>query len=637
MVCTSVGASHFSNIDLRSGYHQLRVRDSDISKPPFKTRYGHYEFVVIIGLTNALVAFMDLMNKVFKQYLDLFVIVFIDDILIYSRNKEEHANHLRSVAFLGDIVSSEGIQVDSQKIEVVKQWPRPTSPTDIRSFLGLAGYYRRFMEGFSCITSSLTKLTQKKVKFQWSDDCEKSFAELKTRLTTTSVLTLPDVSNGYVIYCDTSKVGLGCVLMQRGNVIAYAFRQLKVNEKNYPTHDLELAAMDYDISEHYHPGKANVVVDSLSRLSMGSVEHVEEQRKELAKDIHRLDRLGKVEVFSQGGDGVLRYQGRLCVPKVGELRQQILAEAHNSIYSIHPGTIMMYRDLGEVFWWNGMKRVIANFMAKCPNCQQVKVEHQKPGGMTQEINISSWKWEVINIGFITGLPHTRGQHDSIWVIVDRVPKSARILAVNTTDSMEDYAKLYINEIVRLYGVPLSIISGSDLQFTSNFWKSFKKGLGTQMAPYEALFGRRCRSPVGWFEVGEAALIGPDSVHDAMEKVVANRTSNSASGLPHFAVEEVCLKVEKQGSHFSQGFVEESVRRGSYLESRSSHEGQVSSPFSFRFHSCLSIFAYSWNLVQSEISFQCLVVQVLSFQITHRSVLDLQFNNISGESSFFKDE
>ncbi|KAH0644931.1 hypothetical protein KY284_032815 [Solanum tuberosum] len=379
--------------DLRSGYHQLRVRDSDISKTAFRTWYGHYEFVVMsFGLTNALAAFMDLMNMVFKQYLDLFVIVFINDILIYSRNEEEHATHLsvvlqtlkdrqlfakfskcdfllQFVAFLGHVVSSEGIQVDSQKIEAVKLWPRPTSPTDIRSFLGLA-------EG--------------------SDD--------------------------YVIYCDASRVSLGCVLMSQGKVIAYSSRQLKVNETNYPTHDLELAAVvfslkiwrhylygvhvyvfsdhkslqyvftqkvlnlsqmrwleflkDYDMNVFYHPSKANIVADALSRLSISSVEHVEGERKELAKDVHQLPRLEvrlmsilyggvtvqngsksslRVQIFSQEGDGVLRYQGRLCVPKVGANK--------------------MYRDQREVFWWNGMKRDIGDFVAKCPNSQQVKVEH----------------------------------------------------------------------------------------------------------------------------------------------------------------------------------------------------------------------------------------------------------------------
>ncbi|WMV50937.1 hypothetical protein MTR67_044322 [Solanum verrucosum] len=533
------GASHFSKIDLRSGYHQLKVRDSDIPKIAFRSRYGHYKSIVMsFGLTNAPAAFMDLMNRVFKQYLDLFVIVFIDDILIYSRNEEEHASHLRvvlqtlkdcqlfakfnkcefwlqSVAFLGQIVSSEGIRVDSQKIEAVKQWPRPTSATNIKSFLGVAGYYRRFVEGFSSIASPLTRLTQKKVKFQWSYDCEKSFTELKTRLTTAPVLTLPEGSDGYVIYCDASRVGLGCVLMQRGKVITYASRQLKVHEKNYPTHDLELVAVvfalkiwrhylydvhvdvfidhkslqyvftqkelnlrqrrwleflkDYDMSVLYHPGKANVVADALCRLSMGSVAHVEEERKEPAKDVHRLARPGvkekqdndpillelkgvvhnqRVEIFSQGGDGVLRYQGRLCVLDVGELRQHILAKAHNSRYFIHPAS-------------QGRTSETRRY--------------------AQEIDIPTWKWEVINMDFIIGLPHTCRHHDFIWVIVDRVTKSSHFLAVKTTDSVEDYAKLYINEIVRLHGVPLSIISDRGPQFTSYFWKSFQKGLVTTQA------------------------------------------------------------------------------------------------------------------------------------------------------------
>ena len=222
------GASHFSTIDLRSGYHQLRVGDSDIPKTSFRTQYGHYKFIVMsFGLTNAPATFMDLMNKVFKQYLDLFIIVFIDDILIYSRSEEEHASHLRVVlqtlkdrqlfakfskcefwlqfvAFLGHIVSSEGIRIDSQNIEAVKWWLCPTSATDIRSFLGLVGYHKRFVEGFLCIASPLTRLTQKMVKFQWSYDCKKVFTELKTRLTTAPVLTLPEGSDGYVIYCNAS-------------------------------------------------------------------------------------------------------------------------------------------------------------------------------------------------------------------------------------------------------------------------------------------------------------------------------------------------------------------------------------------------------------------------------------------------
>uniref|UniRef100_A0A0V0HH59 Putative ovule protein n=1 Tax=Solanum chacoense TaxID=4108 RepID=A0A0V0HH59_SOLCH len=159
---------------------------------------------------------------------------------------------LRSIDFLGHIVSSNGIKVDPKKTDAVKGWPRPLTPTDIRSFLGLTGYYRRFVEDFSSIASPLTALTQKKTKFVWSEACEKSFQELKDRLTSASVLTLSEGTDGFVVYCDASRVGLGCVLMQHGKVIAYASRQLKVHEKNYPTQDLELAVVVFALKIWRH-------------------------------------------------------------------------------------------------------------------------------------------------------------------------------------------------------------------------------------------------------------------------------------------------------------------------------------------------------------------------------------------------
>ncbi|KAL8115489.1 hypothetical protein AgCh_022113 [Apium graveolens] len=310
------GAAWFSKIELRSGYHQLKIKAEDIPETVFHTRYGHYEFLVMaFGLTNAPAAFMDLMNRVFKKYLDKFVIVSIDDILIYSKTEEEHAEHLRialkilrkeqlyakfskcqfwlkeapnsieipkpaSVFNIGptkhpdmeiwkpsppfiasatlDIKSPielphactptygvvrEGIQVDPAKIEAVLSWERPKTPTNVRSFLGLAGYYRRFVKDFAKIATSLTKLTRKSEKFVWDDKCEESFQELKNRLVTAPVLVLPDKHRNFVIYSDASYRGLGCVMMQHGNVIAYASRQLKLHEQKYPMHDLELAAI----------------------------------------------------------------------------------------------------------------------------------------------------------------------------------------------------------------------------------------------------------------------------------------------------------------------------------------------------------------------------------------------------------
>ncbi|KAA0041470.1 ty3-gypsy retrotransposon protein [Cucumis melo var. makuwa] len=211
-------ATVFSKINLRSGYHQLRIRDNDISKTAFRSRYGHYEFIVMsFGLTNAPAVFMDLMNMVFKDFLDTFVIVFIDDILIYSKTEAEHEEHLH-------------------QIEAVTSWPQPSTVSEICSFLGLAGYYRRFVEDFSRIASPLTQLTRKGTPFVWSPDCESTFQELKQKLVSAPVLTVPDGSRSFVIYSDVSKKGLGCVLMQQGKVFSYASRQLKSHEQNYPTH-----------------------------------------------------------------------------------------------------------------------------------------------------------------------------------------------------------------------------------------------------------------------------------------------------------------------------------------------------------------------------------------------------------------
>ena len=245
------GTKVFSKIDLRSGYHQLRIRESDIPKTAFRTRYGHYEFLVMsFGLTNAPTAFMDLMNWVFRPYLDRFVIVFIDDILVYSRSELEHETHLglvlqtlrqhrlyakfnkcefwlSRVGFLGHVVSADGIYVDPQKVEAVANWEQPTTVTEVRSFLGLVGYYRRFIEGFSKIAGPLHCLTRKWVKFEWTDRCEGIFQTLKEKLTSAPVLTLPEGNEGFEVYSDASYQGLGCVLMQHKRVVAYVLSRPK--------------------------------------------------------------------------------------------------------------------------------------------------------------------------------------------------------------------------------------------------------------------------------------------------------------------------------------------------------------------------------------------------------------------------
>jgi len=242
------GSSMFSKIDLRSGYHQILVKADDVQKTAFRSRYGHYEYVVMpFGVTNAPTVFMDYMNKIFRLFLDRFVVVFIDDILIYSKTQEEHAEHLRlvlgdlrekqlyaklskckfwldEVQFLGHVISAQGIVVDPAKVEAVVKWETPKSATEIRSFVGLAGYYRRFIEGFSKIVAPLTQLTRKDQPFTWIDKCEDIFQELKRRLTSAPILVIPDVGKPFEVYCDASHLGLGCVLMQEKKAVAYASR-----------------------------------------------------------------------------------------------------------------------------------------------------------------------------------------------------------------------------------------------------------------------------------------------------------------------------------------------------------------------------------------------------------------------------
>jgi hypothetical protein len=268
-------AKVFSKVDLRSGYHQIRIRPEDVPKTAFTTRYGLYEYLVMsFGLTNALAHFMYLMNSVFMPELDKFVVVFIDDILIYSKSKEEHADHLRivltrlrehqlyakfskcefwldKVHFLGHVLSAKGA-VDPGKVKDILDWKPPTTVHQVRSFLGMAGYYRRFIPDFSRIAKPITELLKNHVKFVWSPECDKAFEKLKKLLTTAPVLAQPDIAKPFAVYCDASGIGIGCVLMQE-RVIAYASRQLKSHEENYPTHDLELAVVVHALKiwRHY--------------------------------------------------------------------------------------------------------------------------------------------------------------------------------------------------------------------------------------------------------------------------------------------------------------------------------------------------------------------------------------------------
>nr|GEY00187.1 hypothetical protein [Tanacetum cinerariifolium] len=406
----------------------------------------------------------DLMNRIFHEYLDKFVIVFIDDILVYSKTKEEHEEHLRTVlgtlrqkklyakilkcefrlghvAFLGHTVSTDGITMDPAKVEAITKWPRLKTMTEIRSFLGLAGHYRRFVEGFSRLALPLTKLIRKGEKFVWDEEREKIFEELKKRLVSAPILTLPSGSGSFQIYSDASKKGLGCVIMQHDKVITYASRQLKLYEANYPTHDLELAAVVFALKiwTHYLYGETCDIFSDHKSLKYIFTQKELNMRKsgmlanlqiepEIIRDLERMDielcicgtkgywaslkiepnlilrikaaQKDDVELwvvlqkskedeqikFRVDNDGVMWFGDRLCVLSDPTLREVVLSEAHSSPFSIHSGSTKTYGDLKQHFWWN---------------------------------DILVWKWDDISMDFVTGLPRTQKKNDAIWLVVYR--------------------------------------------------------------------------------------------------------------------------------------------------------------------------------------------------------------------------
>jgi hypothetical protein len=506
----------------------------------------------------------------------------------------------------------------------------------------------------------MSSLLEKGREFKWDEKYQDSFNQLKLRLMSPPVLIMPDLQKGFDIYCDACGQGLGCVLMQEGHVIAYASCQLRKHELNYPTHDLELVAVvhalkiwrhyimgtkcqvytdhkslkyiftqkdlnlrqhrwlelikDYDLEIHYHPGKANLVADALSRkehvhsavvaqlpdeivedfrrLNLGIVAHTEgvtidvestleqEIRKGQIGDakiqkIKDLITKGRGQEFTEDEQGIVWFKDGICVPEIDNLRETILKEAHDSVYSIYPGSTKMYQDLKQKYWWYGFKRDVVAHVAMCDVCQRVKAEHQRPAGLLHPLKIPEWKWEEIGMDFIVGLPRRSAGYDSIWVIVDRLTKVAHFIPVKTTYSGPKLAELYMARIVCLHGVPKKIVSDRGSQFTSRYWKKLHESLDTRlnfssayhpqtdgqtertnqvledmlracalkhggswdksspyaefsynnsyqaslkMSPFEALYGRKCRTPLYWDQTGERQLFGPEIIQEAEEQV-----------------------------------------------------------------------------------------------------------------------
>jgi ribonuclease HI len=416
----------------------------------------------------------------------------------------------------------------------------------------------------------MTNLLHKGVKFEWTDKCQESFQALKDKLTSPPVLAPPDTQKDFVIYCDASRQGLGCVLMQERKVIAYGSRQLRTHEDKYPTHDLELAAViyalklwrhyllgnrcevytdhqslkylftqpdlnlrqqrwletiaDFNMDISYTPGKANVMADALSRKAYCSELEVQIHQPLLYEELRKLNleivpqghvnslvieqdleskikgrqhydsEIQKIKRYVESGkpssftidhddDDTLYFKGRLVVNTSSanmNSAPDVMKEAHDTPLSIHPGSTKMYQDLRQQYWWSNMKQDIARYVDECDVCRRVKAEHQRPAGTLQPLSIPEWKWDKIEMDFVTGFPRSQKGHDAIFVVIDRFSKVAHFLPIKETISASQLADLYVSRIVSLHGIPLEISSDRGSIFTSKFWDSFQEAMGTHL-------------------------------------------------------------------------------------------------------------------------------------------------------------
>ncbi|GJT67814.1 putative reverse transcriptase domain-containing protein [Tanacetum coccineum] len=428
------------------------------------------------GLTNAPAVFMDLLNRVCRPYLDKFVIVFIDDILIYSKTREEHVEHLRHV------INGNGIHVDPSKIEAVKNWEAPRTLTEVHSFLILAGYYRMFIGNFFKIAKSLTILTQKCKTFDWGEEQELAFQTLKDKLCNAPVLALPDGPEDFVVYCDASGLGLGCVLMQRGKVIAYASRQLKRRW-------IELFS-DYDCEIRYHPGKADVVADALSRKEREVVDESAGLQKGLA------------EMIELRSDRTLYYLDQIWVPLKGDVRTLIMDEAHKWKYSIHPGADKMYYELRDRYWWPSMKKDIAVYDYKMDRLylNVIVATHGVPISIISDHDsrFTLRFWQSMQEALGTRLDMSTAYHPQTDGQSER-----------TIQTLEDMLRACVLDFRGSWDVHLLLVEFS----YNNIYHS-----SVRCAPFEALYGRKYCSPIMWVGVGEGQLIGPELVQETTKKI-----------------------------------------------------------------------------------------------------------------------
>ncbi|GJZ44657.1 putative reverse transcriptase domain-containing protein [Tanacetum coccineum] len=447
-----------------NGYHQLRVREEDIRRCLQNLDMGHYEY-----------------------------------------------------QFFGHVIDNKGIHVDPAKIESVKDWASPKDTTEISLVFCHAGIFDDSLKGFQRSQTN-DKVIKRRSSFVWGDKQEAAL----------------------VI---EAEVGLGAVLMQREKVISYASRQLKIHEKNYTTHDLELGAVVFALKiwRHYlyvkerePPLRVRALVMTIGLDLPKQILNAQTEARK-PENIKNEDVGGmlienakypeaiRTEKLEPRTDGTLCLNGRSWLPCYGDLRTVIMHESHKSKYSIHPGSEKMYQDVKKLYWWPNMKADIATYVSKCLTCAKVKAEHQRQSGLLVQPEIPQWKWDNITMDFVTKLPKSSQGYDTIWVIVDRLTKSAIFIPMKETDPLEKLARLYLKEVVTRHGIPVSIICDRDPRLNNlplvEFSYNNSYHASIKAAPFEALYGRKCRSPVCWAEVGEVQLTGPEIVQETTEKII----------------------------------------------------------------------------------------------------------------------
>nr|XP_028964667.1 uncharacterized protein LOC108169704 [Malus domestica] len=483
------GAQFFSKLDLRAGYHQIRVHTSDIEKTAFRTHDGHYEFLVMpFGLTNAPATFQSLMNEIFRPYLRKFVLVFFDDILVYSDSWESHLHHLSlvfkvlqdhqlfvkrtkcdfgksQIEYLGHVVSRQGVAADPSKLQSIQDWPLPHSVKALRGFLGLTGYYRKFILNYRKICGPLTALT-KKDAFKWTDEATRAFQALKDLMVSPHVLALPDFSKPFIIETDASNNGLGAVLHQDGRPIAFTSKALGPRAQAMSTYEREMLAIVHAIKKWQsyiqgrHFGCDNVAADALSRLhSDGELSAISYPYMGWLDDIRRHNEqdpwiMEKIRELPADGassstaryhfdNGFLKYNGRIVLSPSSGWRDKIFYEHHCT-----------------PVW-----------VAACSVCQQNKTETLASPGLLNPLPIPSTVWTDIAMDFIIGLPPCKGK-TIIFVVVDRLSKYAHFLPMSHPYTAHSVAQIFVDHIFKLHGMPSTIVSDRDPVFLSSFWKAF---------------------------------------------------------------------------------------------------------------------------------------------------------------------